>query len=247
MKAVRVLVVEDNPLVLDLIKKGLEPHCDLCTAGDGADALLKIADDPPDMIISDFKMPNMDGRQLYEKLRGRDRTKVLPFIFIASRADIEERLRPLVDGVEDFIVKPFFLKEFVRRAKKVVDRLQLEKMQQRSARPGTVQGRLEEMSIVDLLQSLEMGQKSCKLTVVRSGETCEMYFTAGACKHAQFGALEGDEAVYKIAAWPDGEFEIDFNTNTDKVTTTRSTQGLLMEAFRLIDEANRDMSDTSQG
>ncbi|MCL4522747.1 MAG: DUF4388 domain-containing protein [Acidobacteria bacterium] len=237
MKAVRVLVVEDNPLVMELIKRGLEPHCELSMAADGADQGL---DNPPDMIISDYKMPGLDGRQLYEKLRGRDRTKGLPFIFIAGRADIEEKLRPLVDGVEDFIIKPFFLKEFVRRAKKVVDRLQLEKMQQRSARPGTVQGRLEEMSIMDLLQSLEMGQKSCRLTINHGDATCELYFAGGACKHAQMGSIEGNEAVFKAVSWADGEFEIDFNASSDKVTTTMSTQGLLMEAFRLIDEASRD-------
>lgn len=244
MKTVKVLLVEDNPLVMALLQKGLEPYCEILSATDGADALLKVIDDPPDLIISDYKMPGLDGRQLYEKLRSRERTRTLPFIFIASRADIEEKLRPLVDGVEDFIQKPFFLKDLVRRAKKVVDRLQLEKMQQRSARPGVIQGRLEEMSIMDLLQSLEMGQKSCKLTVTRNNETCEMYFTAGACKHAQFGSLEGDEAVYKIVAWADGDFEIDFNATTDKRTTTRSTQGLLMEALRLLDEAARDAAES---
>ena len=244
MKAVRVLVVEDNPLVMELIKRGLEPHCELSTAADGADALLQVIDNPPDMIISDYKMPGLDGRQLYEKLRGRDRTKAMPFIFIAGRADIEEKLRPLVDGVEDFIIKPFFLKEFVRRAKKVVDRLQLEKMQQRSARPGTVQGRLEEMSIMDLLQSLEMGQKSCKLTVRHDSEVCEMFFAQGQCKHAQLGATQGDDAVYEAARWNAGEFEIDFNGSSDKATTTRSTTGLLMEAFRLMDEAAREADES---
>jgi len=243
MKAVRVLVVEDNPLVLDLIKRGLEPHCELVTASDGADALLQAIDNPPDMIISDYKMPGLDGRQLYEKLRGRDKTKGLPFIFVAGRADIEEKLRPLVDGVEDFIIKPFFLKEFVRRAKKVVDRLQLEKMQQRSARPGTIQGRLEEMSIMDLLQSLEMGQKSCRLTINHGDDKCEMYFGGGACKHAQLGAVEGNEAVFKTISWTEGEFEIDFTANSDKVSCTMSTQGLLMEAVRLVDEAARDSAD----
>ena len=238
--AVKVLVVEDNPLVLELIRKGMDPLCEVQAVSDGADALLKAIEDPPDLIISDFKMPGMDGRQLFEKLRARDKTRGIPFIFVAGRGDIEEKLRPLVDGVEDFIIKPFFLKEFVRRAKKVVDRLQLEKMQQRSARPGTVQGRLEEMSIMDLLQSLEMGQKSCRLTINHDNDTCELFFGAGACKHAQLGSVEGNAAVFKAVTWSDGEFEIDFNATSDKVTCTMSTQGLLMEAFRLIDEASRD-------
>jgi len=241
--AVKVLVIDDNPLVLGLLSKGMEPHCEVISASDGADALMKCIDDPPDMIISDYKMPGLDGRQLYEKLRGREATRGIPFIFVASRNDIDEKLRPMVDGVEDFIIKPFFMKEFVRRAKKVVDRLQLEKMQQRSARPGTIQGRLEEMSIMDLLQSLEMGQKSCRLTISHAGDTCEMFFAGGACKHAQLGGVEGNEAVFKVISWSDGEFEIDFTASSDKITCTMSTQGLLMEAVRLIDEASRDAAD----
>ncbi len=244
-KQVRVLVVEDNPLVMDLLQKGLEVICEVIPASDGADALLKVVDDPPDLIISDYKMPSIDGRQLYEKLRSRERTRALPFIFMASRGDVEERLRPQVEGVEDFIIKPFFLKDLVRRAKKVVDRVQLEKMQQRSARPGVIQGRLEEMNMMDLLQSLEMGQKSCKLSISHGKDTAEMFFVTGACKHATLGPLQGNEAVFKAVAWNDGEFEIDFNSSSDKVTTTMTTQGLLMEAFRLMDEQQRDAMDAA--
>ncbi len=240
LKTVKVLVADDNPLVLDLLAQGMEPYCEVITATDGADALLKVVDNPPDLIISDYKMPGLDGRQLYEKLRGREQTRHIPFIFVAGRSDIEEKLRPLVDGVEDFIAKPFFLKDLVRLAKKVVDRLHLEKLQQRASRPGVIQGRLEEMSIVDLMQSLEMGQKSCRLTVRHAGEECELFFSVGQCKDARLGTLEGDRAVYQVVTWPDGEFEIDFNAASDRTTTTRSTTGLLMEAMRLLDEANRD-------
>jgi len=245
MKTVKVLVVDDNPLVLDLLVKGMEPYCEVISATDGADALVKILEDSPDMVISDYKMPGLDGRQLYEKLRARESTRRIPFIFVANRNDIDEKLRPMVDGVEDFMAKPFFLKDMVRRAKKVVDRLHLEKLQKRSARPGVIQGRLEEMSILDLLQSLEMGQKSCKLTVRHNGEECEMFFSGGQCKHAGLGGTEGDNAVYKALTWNTGEFEIDFSGSTDRTTTTRSTTGLLMEGLRLIDEAARDTAPRS--
>src|SRR5580704_30221 len=110
-KDVKVLVVDDNALILDLLMKGLLPHCDARAAADGADALLKIVDDPPDLVVCDYRMPGLDGRQLYEKLRGRQQTKAIPFIFLASRSDIEEKLRPIVEGVEEFISKPFFLKD----------------------------------------------------------------------------------------------------------------------------------------
>ena len=241
-KSVRLLLADDNPLVRDLVLKCLEPICDVVTASDGTDALLKVIDDPPDVILCDYKMPGLDGRQLFEKLRGREATRHIPFLFMASRADIEERLRPMIDGVEDFIGKPFMVKDLLGVTKKVVDRLMLEKMQRRASRPGVIQGRLEEMSIIDLLQSLEMGQKSCRLQVQKNGEQCELYFASGQCRDAKMGKWEGDEAVFKIVLWTEGEFEIDFNNAnaSQRTTTTRSTTGLLMEAMRLMDEANRD-------
>ena len=98
MKQVRVLVVDDNLQMRDLIAKGLEPYAEIDIASDGVDALLKAVDQTPDMIISDYKMPGMDGRQFYEKLRARQATRSTPFIFVASRSEIEEKLRPLVDG-----------------------------------------------------------------------------------------------------------------------------------------------------
>jgi CheY-like chemotaxis protein len=240
-KTVKLLLADDNPLIRDLVSKGLDPFCEVMIAADGADALLKVIDDPPDVILCDFKMPGLDGRQLFEKLRGREATRNIPFLFMASRADIEERLRPLVDGVEDFIAKPFLLKDLVRSAKKVIDRLHLEKLQKRASRPGVIQGRLEEMSMIDLMQSLEMGQKSCRLVVQKGGEQAELFFGSGQCRDAKIGEIQGDDAVYKVLLWTDGEFEIDFNAAnaSDRTTTTRSTTGLLMEAMRLMDESNR--------
>jgi len=240
-KDVKVLVVDDNALILDLLMKALMPHCDTRAAADGADALLKIVDDPPDLVVCDYRMPGLDGRQLYEKLRARQQTKSIPFIFLASRSDIEEKLRPIVEGVEEFIAKPFFLKDLVRRAKKVVDRLHLEKLQNRAVRPGVVQGRLEEMSILDLMQSLEMGQKSCELTVRRGEETARLFFSGGQCKDARLGASEGEAAVYQAVRWADGEFEIDFNSSASRNTIARTTTGLLMEALRLMDEEQREV------
>jgi len=244
--SVKLLLVEDNPLVLELVFRGLEQVCDVMVAHDGGDALLKAVDEPPDLILSDFKMPGLDGRQLYEKLRGREKTRNIPFLFMASRADIEERLRPMVDGVEEFIAKPFLVRDLVRVTKKVIDRVHLEKLQRRAARPGVIQGRLEEMSIIDLLQSLEMGQKSCRLMVRKGGEQGELFFNSGQCHDARVGKVEGDDAVYKVILWSEGEFEIDFNASNSSTrnTTTKNTTGLLMEAMRLMDEANRDAVET---
>jgi CheY-like chemotaxis protein len=239
---VRVLIVDDNPMIRDLLFRGMKPHCAVISATDGADALLKSIDNPPDLIISDFRMPGLDGRQLFEKLRGRDNTRNIPFVFVASRGDIEEKLRPAVGGgVEDFIPKPFFVADLVRQVKKIVDRLHLEKMQKHASRPGVIQGRLEEMSVTELMQSLEMGQKSCRLRLRHGGEEAELYFSGGQCKHAHLGVTDGDTVAYQVIGWLDGEFEIDFGATSDRETITLTTTGLLMEAMRLMDESNQSV------
>jgi hypothetical protein len=83
--------------------------------------------------------------------------------------------------------------------------------------------------------------------LVRQGGTQgELYFAAGQCRDAKVGKVEGDDAVYKVVLWTEGEFEIDFNAAnaSTRTTTTRNTTGLLMEAMRLMDEANRDAVET---
>src|SRR5258708_9954890 len=130
--------------------------------------------------------------------------------------------------------------------KKEIDGLPVEKLKQRASRPGVIQGHLEEMSMTDLLQSLEMGQKSCRLVVSKGDEQGELHFTSGQCHDAKIGSLEGDGAVYKVILWTEGEFEIDFNAAnaSTRNTTTKNTTGLLMEAMRLMDEASRDAVET---
>ena len=88
-----------------------------------------------------------------------------------------------------------------------------------------------------------MGRKSCSLILTQDDERCEMFFDEGQIKHAAYGSLKGDEAVYKALTWPGGNFQIDFEGRSTEQTTTRSTQGLLMEGLRLVDEAGREAKE----
>ena len=226
---------------MGLLQKGLSVCGDVQSATDGADALLKAVEAAPDLIVSDYKMPGLNGRQFLEKLRQRDNLQKIPFIFVATKADIEEKLRPYVDGVEDFIHKPFFLRDLTARVKKVSDRIHLEKLQTTARRPGVIDGLLAEMNFIDLFQTLEMGQKTCRLTMKNGDQTCDIFFEGGQVYDAVFGGVVGDDAVYGIAGWSKGNFEIDFNAPVSpERRTTQSTQGLLMEAMRLLDESERD-------
>jgi len=236
---VKLLLVDDNPMVLGMLQHALAPFARVVAAGDAADALLKAVDDPPELVVCDYRMPGMDGRQLVEKLKSRPATANFSAILMASRSDIDERLSPQ-DAADDYIAKPFFLKEATRRIKRTADRIALEKMAKTAPSDGVVRGNLSQMNVIDLMQSLEMGRKSCQLKLNNAGEKCEVFFVEGQVKHATYGSLSGDEAVFKVLRWTGGNFELNFEGKTDQETTKLNTQGLLMEGLRLLDESQRD-------
>ncbi len=235
----KILIVDDNPTILKLVAQSLEKCGEFITATDGADALMKAIELKPDLIISDYSMPVMDGRALFEKLRARKETQDIPFVFLASQKEIDERLRTLVDGVEDYFVKPFFVRDLARQGRRIIARVLQQRMEKMGARGGTVAGRLSEMNLIDWMQSLEQGRKTCALMLRSGSDECTLYFTEGQVTHAAYGDLVGDRAVYKVLTWTDGEWELDFSKTSPERTTTMSTQRLMMEGLRLFDEAHR--------
>jgi len=236
---VKILLVDDNPMVLGMLRQSLSTLATVATASDAADALLKAVDELPDLLITDYRMPGMDGRQLLEKLKSRPATANIAVILMASKSDISERLS-LQDPVEDYLEKPFFLKDATQRIRRVVDRIALEKLAKAAPSDGILRGSLAQMNVIDLVQSLEMGRKSCLLTMSKGDEKCEMYFRQGQVSHAAYGSVTGDEAVFKVLRWTGGNFQIDFDGKSTQQTTTLNTQGLLMEGLRLLDESQRD-------
>jgi len=241
---VKVLLVDDNPMVLGMLQGALTALASVTTSNDSADALLKAVDDPPDLLVSDYRMPGMDGQQLVEKLKSRPKTAGISVILLASKADITERFSNQ-EPVDDFVEKPFFLKEATQRIKRVIDKIALEKMAKTAPSDGVVRGSLSQMNVIDLVQSLEMGRKSCALTLTLDSDKCEMYFKEGQVTHAVYGSLTGDPAVFKVLGWTGGNFQINFEGKTGKQTTTLNTQGLLMEGLRMLDETKRD-DDSSE-
>src|SRR5258705_5060550 len=136
-------------------------------------------------------MRGMGGRLLRKNQKTRPATSGITVMLMASKSDINERLSHH-ESAEDYIEKPFFLKEATQRIKRVIDRIALEKMAKAAPSDGILRGSLAQMNVVDLVQSLEMGRKSCSLTMTNGDDKCEMYFNQGQLKHAAYGSIIAD-------------------------------------------------------
>lgn len=103
-----ILVVEDHQLLLEAIQDLLQvAEYEVVTASNGLAALETIRNRAPDLILSDITMPQMDGYDLYQRVRENPGWVRIPFIFLTARGERTDVLRGKALGVEDYIVKPF--------------------------------------------------------------------------------------------------------------------------------------------
>ncbi len=117
----RVLVVDDDRAVRDSLRRSLEFNgYDVALATDGADALARIAQQPPDAVVMDVMMPRLDGIETTRALRaaGND----LPILVLTARDAVGDRVEGLDAGADDYLAKPFALEELLARLRALLRR-----------------------------------------------------------------------------------------------------------------------------
>jgi two-component system NtrC family sensor kinase len=115
--AERVLIADDNADMREYLGRLVSPYWHTTLVPDGRAALESALAAPPDLVLSDVMMPEMDGVALLAALRADDRTKTIPVILLSARAGEEARLTGLETGADDYLVKPFSAREVVTRVR----------------------------------------------------------------------------------------------------------------------------------
>jgi two-component system, OmpR family, KDP operon response regulator KdpE len=117
----RVLVVDDEPQILRALRINLRVrHYDVDTAATGAQALDHAAKHPPDLVILDLGLPDLDGVQVIHGLRG---WTTAPIIVLSGRADSMDKVEALDAGADDYVTKPFGMEELLARMRSVARRV----------------------------------------------------------------------------------------------------------------------------
>ena len=99
-----------------------------------------------------------------------------------------------------------------------------------------MQGSLQDMAVADLIQHNCQDRKTAQLIVDQNGQQAFLYFNEGAIQHASLGDLQGEEVVYQILDWHEGNFTLEMGVTPPAVTISRSWSGLLLEGARRLDE-----------
>ncbi|MGA5271484.1 response regulator transcription factor [Streptomyces lydicamycinicus] len=117
----RVLVVDDDPVILRSLGRGLRLNgFDVALAENGTAALTELATRPPDVVVLDVSLPGLSGTDICRKLRA-DGDEV-PVLMLSALDELEDRVAGLQAGADDYLVKPFALKELVLRLQALLRR-----------------------------------------------------------------------------------------------------------------------------
>jgi two-component system phosphate regulon response regulator PhoB len=121
----RVLIVEDEAALVTMLRYNLEKEgFEVLEAADGEEAMERIAETRPDVVLLDWMLPHVSGIELCRRIRRAPETRTLPVIMLTARGEESDRVRGLNSGADDYVVKPFSPAELIARVRAVMRRAQ---------------------------------------------------------------------------------------------------------------------------
>jgi CheY-like chemotaxis protein len=231
----RILVVDNEPDELEsytgiLEGQGFEVH--RTTSGTQAIALYKREDF--DLSLLDLKIPDMDGLKVLAALREYDSSAaVIIFTAHGTKETVVEALRL---GACEFIEKPADAETLTGTVHRVLAQ----------GNGAAVRGNLRSMSLPSIVQINCTERNQARLRIKRQGQEGSVFFADGEVVHAVLDSRVGEEVVYELLTWADGDFQLDVGVSPPEQTMTTSWSGLLLEGMRRIDERAADLGEVEE-
>lgn len=117
----RLLVVDDDPTILRTLRINLKARgMDVETVTNGADALSAIDEQPPDLVVLDLGLPDLDGVEVLRRIR---RVSVVPVVVLSARHESDDKVEALDEGADDYVTKPFGIDELMARIRAALRRV----------------------------------------------------------------------------------------------------------------------------
>jgi CheY-like chemotaxis protein len=221
----KVLIVDDDKSFLQGLIDGFKAYEDkfsIVTAGDGIEAVLALEKEDISLVLTDLKMPRMDGFELVAHLSSN--YSDIPVIVMTAfgTPEMEESLRAM--GTIQYIEKPI---DFAILVEKILQGLE---------GPVRGQGYITGVSLSSFLQLLEIDKKTCTLTIRSGGKKGYMNFKDGDLLDASFEGVQGSEAAFEIVSWKNVEIAMDSSCSVTEKNISESLGFILLEGSRRTDE-----------
>ncbi len=238
----RILVVDDDADIRNLLRARLEAHhYRVRVAENGEAAIAAIAAEPPDLVISDWMMPGIDGLAFVEAVRNDPLTAPIPIILLTARGTSNERSEGLEAGADDYLAKPIEFRELLARIRALLRRSRSRAWSEPiipdlDDNAGFIAG----VPLATVLQMLQMDRRSCRLDVSSPDGSGSLTCDGGQLIDAVAGDLQGQDAAFRILGWRAARVAIrDVEAPSAETTIRIPLAHLLLESVRLDDERDR--------
>ncbi len=209
-----------------------------------------LREETPDIIISTLFLPDLSGWELFREIKKDPKKATLPFILIGKREEVGDKIQAYRLGVEEIFYKPIDPKELISAVNSILQKRREQeehipaleegiKGEQLSVEEG-ITGRLKDMELVDIIQVLNMGKKTALIYLTDDNKEGKVFLMNGEIVHAKSGDRTGEEAIYHLLTWRDGDFHIEPDATSPDLSIETSVENLLLEGMRRIDEEARD-------
>jgi DNA-binding response OmpR family regulator/predicted regulator of Ras-like GTPase activity (Roadblock/LC7/MglB family) len=221
----RILVVDDEPNLVKLCVKTMEREgFEARGTTSGAEAIAFYKSEGFDLALVDLKMPDVDGLKVLTSLRKYDPSAaVVIFTGYGTKEDVVEALRL---GACEFLEKPANAKTLVATVRRVLER----------GDSAAVRGNLHSLSLAGIIQINCIERNQARVRLRHQGREGSLFFADGEVVHAELGSQVGEEVVYELLTWKDGDFELEMGVSPPKQTIATGWSGLLLEGMRRLDE-----------
>ena len=222
----KVLIVDDDKSFLQSLIDGFKAYEDkfgIITAGDGIEAVQALKKERVDLVLTDLKMPRMDGFELVAHLSSNYTDTPVIVMTAFGTPEMEESLRAM--GTIQYIEKPI---DFGILVEKILKGLE---------GPSQDQGYITGVSLSSFLQLLEIDKKTCTLTIRSGSNTGYMHFKEGDLMDANFRDQQGSEAAFEIVSWKNVEIAMDSSCSVTDKNIQESLGFILLEGSRRTDES----------
>lgn len=237
MSRYRVLLVEPNTELARIVQGYfVRSELEVLNAVDAANALEVARRERPDIVVCEADLPgNAGGLELVRALRSEADLLTLPVLILSGAITPEERLDALSSGADDYLLKPFSMRELVYRCERLITH-------HRRNEPGELSGDLARFKSTDVLQMLEANQATGVLHI--EGEFIgEIHLLDGYICGCFSDELKGEFAAYRLIPVRKGRFHFVRSNIRSNIASVRSTTEFMMEALRRHDEREKQPAE----
>jgi response regulator RpfG family c-di-GMP phosphodiesterase len=228
------LIIDTDPEETTVVElRMIEQGFVVKTARSAEQAVQALAEGGLDLVVSEVDLQGSDGLALLADARKTEKGKDLPWVIYTRRQERVEAQKALALGALDYVTKPAATDVLVARLKAMLDQRAANNSSKESR---GVSGSLQEMSLPDMIQVLSQARKTGSLRIRSKGESGQVDFAEGGVVDAALGQWLGEEAIYQMLKFTEGDFAFDPTIKPTSRRISQSTDAILLEGMRRLDE-----------